>query len=272
MPKKSKSDSGASSKEAETTYIAKPLGDGSYRLEPEQTNTDEPGVISFFVGGAIILLFIWWLTSTFFSNVFNFAVKRDFGWSQYWENIGDFHGEDKCHFFAPIWFLDEEKYITKTVFLLELPPYPFKITSSGIEANQIEESKAHEEFVKSNFKHVLIDGRPPIVMKYRGAREVTYQIEGDKFLPLDFKATWSAVSLYAGTEELHGYVLANPDKLTGGDSSFEPGVEYELNTNNHRSLIAYLEAEKYFGNESEEGNRYAAVFDESCSVKIKDRR
>lgn len=272
MTKRSKSDSSTSSKEPERTYIAKPLSDGSYRLEPDQKNVDGPGLISFLVGGAIILLVIWWLISIFLSNVFNFAVKRDFGWSQYWENIVDFYGEDKCYFFAPMWFLDEDKYIPKTLFVPELPPYPFKITTTGIEQSQINESKEHEDFVKSNFKHVLIDGRPPVFMKFRGSRQVTYRIEGDKFLPLDFETTWSAVSIYGTTGELHGYLRTNPDKLSGGDSSFEPGIEYDLNTRDHRSLIAHLKAEDYFGDPSEQGNRYAVVFNESCVAMINDRR
>jgi hypothetical protein len=272
MPKRSKLDTGSSSKETEKSYIAKPLGDGSYRLEPEGDDSGDPSPFHVWVGGAIILLLIWWLFSNFFSNVFNLAVKRDFGSSQYWENIGDFHSEDKCYFFSPIWWLDDDDDPTQTVFVTELPSYPFTITTEGIGANKIVASDEHENFVKANFKHVLVDGRPPFFMKYRGSREVAYQIEGDKFLPLNFEATWSAVSIHGSSGVLHGYLLSSPDKLKGGSDSFRPGVEYELNTRDHRSLISYLKAEEYFGDASEKGDRYVVVFDDSCIATVRDRR
>jgi hypothetical protein len=267
MSRHSKSDS-----KSEKAYIAKPLGDGSFRLEPEPDKGSSSGAFEIFIGAAIILLLLWWLFSTFFSNLFNLTVQRDFGWSQYLENISDFHDEDKCHFFAPPWWLDNEKYSVETAFLRELPPYPFTITTKGIKESEIKNFEEHESYIKSNFSPVLVDGRPPILMKYRGSREMPYQIEGDKFLPLDFEVTWSAISVYGSSESLHGYLLVDPDKLRSGSNSFEPGVEYELNTRDHRSLISYLNFESYFGDSNEKNDRYAVVFDDSCFALIKDRR
>jgi hypothetical protein len=226
---------------------------------------------SLLIGGLIIAWLIYGLFSTFFSNVFNLAVKRDFGWAQYWQNIGDFHGGDKCYFFAQSWLQDED-YYREWVLVRELPSYPFKITTTGVEKSELKSKYEHRNFVKSHFKRVVIDDRNPIFIKYRGLRERTFQIEGDKFLKQDYKVVWTAVSIYEDSDSFHGYLLISPDMISRSSDSFEPKKEYQLDTVNHQQLIRYLKAEDKFPYITDENNRYAAVFDDACVASIKDRR
>lgn len=248
--------------------------DGSYDVKSPDGNDGGGDGIFILPAALLFLSFPAWYAYLLVCNLTNIGVWRDFGPEQYWQNVSGFYEGEVCHAFLPDW-LDDGRYPDQALFVSQLPENGLRITTSGIEAKDLMHAIEYKNHIMKEIPYLLVDTKKPLFMKYRGAIERGYLINGDKFKSKEFSSDWTAITIYGDQDKsVHGYLRILPSNVSPGMEgidTFDIDKEYVLNIRDNRTLIELLGAEDKFGPDSDEDARYAIILGDNCKPKVIER-